>query len=522
MILDVSDFSAFLSISTFFFNSDFFFFFLFLILLIFFLVKGLSWKLKYFFVKFFNLKFVLLLLNQTISLFFFSFCVFYFIFEALINKRFYFFDFVFFSDNFILLFKILILISVLFILLLSSNYLQYDSILKSFEYCILVFLSVFGMFLLLSCNDLLSFYVNLEFQSLALYVLAAFKQNSLFSIEAGLKYFILGTFASGLFLFGSSLIYGLTGTLNFSELNTIFEYGFNLQNDYLFKLGLLFFISALFFKFSAAPFHMWSPDVYQGAPSILTFFFSLTPKIVFLALIVRITVTLFASFSFYLQFLFFFSGIFSLILGSLASIYQIKIKRLLAYSSITNIGYVFMAFASGQFEGFASAFLYIFFYIFALSGIFSIFLGIRYFFNNFEFRNIFEFMSLLSLNFFASFLVVLSFFSLLGLPPFAGFLGKFYLFFISIGSEVFSFLFFSILASIFSAAIYLRIIRLVLFNKYVNIFFLRPFSSSISLFSGFLVLSNLLFFFFPNNFFILFFNSVFSSLQGIFFFNNFF
>jgi len=497
------------SLSVFFFNNDFFLFIIFIIFFLFSLIKGFSWKFRLFFIsQEVDVKIVFVLFKQTIGLFFFSIFVFVLLTEALFNKRFYFFDFTFSVDNFILLVKNFVFLSVFFVFVLSVNYFQYDSIFKSFEYCILVFLSVFGMFLLLSCNDFLTLYVTLEFQSLVLYVLAALKQNSLFSIEAGLKYFLLGTFASGLLLFGSSLIYGLTGSLNFIELNTIFEFGTILQIDYLFKLGILFFFSALFFKFSAGPFHMWSPDVYHGAPTILTFFFSITPKIIFLALLVRINILLFSSFEFYSQFLFFVSGLFSLTIGSLASIYQVKLKRLLAYSSITNVGYLLMALSSGQVEGFSSAFIYIFFYIFALSGIFSILLGVRYFFNNFEFKSVFEFMGLLNINFFVSILIILSFFSLLGLPPFAGFIGKFYLFFVSISSELFFFLYLSIIASILSAVIYLRVIRLVLFNKYNNLFFLRPFSFSVAILSSFLGLINLLIFFFPNNFFILFFNSI--------------
>lgn len=506
------------SLSVFFFNNDFFLFIIFIIFFGFLLVKGLSWKFRLFFISCdVDVKNVFVLFKQSVSLLFFFIFIFFLLTEALLNKRFYFFDFTFYADNFVLLVKNFVFLSVLFVFVLSLNYFQYDTIFKSFEYCVLIFLSIFGMFLLLSCNDFLTLYVTLEFQSLVLYVLAALKQNSLFSIEAGLKYFLLGTFASGLLLFGSSLIYGLTGSLHFVELNTIFEFGTILQIDYLFKLGVLFFFSALFFKFSAGPFHMWSPDVYQGAPTILTFFFSITPKIIFLALLVRINVLLFASFEFYSQFLFFVSGLFSLTIGSLASIYQVKLKRLLAYSSITNVGYLLMALASGQIEGFSSAFLYIFFYIFALSGIFSVLLGVRYFNNNFEFRNVFEFTGLLNVNFFVSILIILSFFSLLGLPPFAGFLGKFYLFFVSISSEFFFFLYLSIIASIFSAVIYLRVIRLVLFNKYINLFFLRPFSLSVALLSSFLGLINLLIFFFPNDFFIFFFNSLLVLVDSYFF-----
>jgi NADH-quinone oxidoreductase subunit N len=394
------------------------------------------------------------------------------------------------------------------LIIFSIDFLTYELILKSFEYIALLLLSLFGLFCLLSSNDFLTLYISIEFQSLALYVLAALKQNSLFSIEAGLKYFILGTFSSGLLLFGASLLYGITGTLNFIELDSLFQFDLYLKNDYLFKLGLLFFFSALMFKFSAAPFHMWSPDVYHGSPTILTFFFSITPKLAFLAVFIRLSLLLFSPFEAYFQFLFFLGGLFSLIIGSLVSIYQVKIKRLLAYSSISNIGYILMGLCVGQVESLTSSFLFFFFYIFAVSSIFFVLLGVRYFSNNFEIHSIFEFMGLLNFNFVVSMVSIFGLFSLLGLPPLAGFLGKFYLFLLALGSEFFFFLCFSILSSIFSAVIYLRIIRLIMFNKYNNIFFFRPISFYISILGSFLILTNVLFFFFSTNFFMIIFNAI--------------
>jgi NADH-quinone oxidoreductase subunit N len=359
-------------------------------------------------------------------------------------------------------------------------------------------------------------YISIEFQSLTLYILAALKQNSLFSIEAGLKYFILGTFSSGLLLFGISLLYSVTGILNFSELSCFFQFDLFLKNDYLFKIGLLFFFSALMFKFSAAPFHMWSPDVYHGAPTILTFFFSTTPKLAFLAVFIRLTLLLFAPFESYFQFLFFLCGLFSLLIGSLASIYQTKVKRLLAYSSISNVGYILLGLCIGQVESFVSSFLFFFVYILSVSSIFIILLGVRYFFNNFEIRTVFEFMSVLNFNFVLALISIFGLFSLLGLPPLAGFLVKFYLFFLALGSEFYFFLYLSIMGSILSAVVYLRIIRLMLFNKYNNIFFFRPVSFLVSISGSFFLLFNFFFFFFSTDFFIIVFNII-ISLTKVFF-----
>jgi NADH-quinone oxidoreductase subunit N len=357
------------------------------------------------------------------------------------------------------------------------------------------------MFCLISSNDFLSLYITVEFQSLALYVLAAFKQNSLFSIEAGLKYFILGTFSSGLLLFGASLLYGFTGTLNFSELDLIFQFNTIFKDDYLFKLGLLFFFSALMFKFTAAPFHMWAPDVYHGAPTTITFFFSVVPKIIFLGLFIRLVVLVFSSFELYFKFVFFLCGFLSLLLGSLASILQVKLKRLLAYSSIANVGYLLMALSCAQIEALTSSFLFFIIYLFTISGIFAIMLALRYWGNNMKLKSIFELMGVLNFNFAVAIIFVLNFFSLLGLPPLAGFFVKFYLFFSALGSEFYFFLYLSILASIFSTVIYLRLIRLVLFNKYNNVFFFKPILPDMSLLLALFVLVNLVVLLYPSEFF---------------------
>jgi NADH-quinone oxidoreductase subunit N len=357
------------------------------------------------------------------------------------------------------------------------------------------------MFCLISSNDFLSLYITVEFQSLALYVLAAFKQNSLFSIEAGLKYFILGTFSSGLLLFGASVLYGFTGTLNFSELDLIFQFNTVFRDDYLFKLGLLFFFSSLMFKFTAAPFHMWAPDVYHGAPTIVTFFFSVVPKIVFLGLFLRLTVLVFSSFELYFKFIFFLCGFLSLLVGSLASILQIKVKRLLAYSSIANVGYLLMVLSCAQIEALTSSLLFFIIYLFTVSGIFAVILALRYWYQNMKLKSIFELMGVLNFNFSVAIVFILNLFSLLGLPPLAGFFVKFYLFFSALGSEFFFFLYISILASIFSAVIYLRLIRLVLFNKYNNVFFFRPLSADFSILIAVLILLNLIFLIYPSEFF---------------------
>lgn len=435
----------------------------------------------------------------------FFFLFFFLLFPLLYDKRFFFFDLNFLNDNFILFTKFLMLSSAFFILILSFDYLKQEFILRSFEYFVLFSLGLLGMFFLVSCNDFLTLYITIEFQSLSLYVLASFKQNSLFSIEAGLKYFILGTFSSGLLLFGISLLYGFVGTLNFNELDMIFQNNILLRDDYIFKLGLLFFFSSLLFKISAAPYHMWTPDVYQGAPTIVTLFFSVVPKIAFLGLFVRLVILFFLPFEFFFKFIFFFCGFLSLLIGGITGLYQIKLKRLLAYSSVSNIGYILMALSCAHVEALSSALLFFSVYVFIVIGIFAVMLSLRYVGSSFKLKNIFELMSISNFSVSVSALFVLNLFSLLGLPPLAGFLTKFYLFFLSLGSEFFLFLFVSILGSILFTVVYLRLIRLTLFVKSVNIFFFNVLSLWFSRILSLTLVVNFFVFFYSNQLFSVFF-----------------
>jgi NADH:ubiquinone oxidoreductase subunit 2 (subunit N) len=208
-----------------------------------------------------------------------------------------------------------------------------------------------------------------------------------------------------------------------------------------------------------------------------------------------------------------------LLIGSLASIYQIKLKRLLAYSSISNVGYILMALSCAQIEALTSSFLFFFVYIFTLSSIFAVILGLRYFHNEIKIKNIFELIGILNFNFSLALVLILSLFSLLGLPPLSGFLVKFYLFFSALGSEFFFFLYLSILGSIFSAVIYLRMIRLVLFNKYNNVFFYKPLTTNFSLLLSFLLLINFIFLIYPSEIFRVFYTSVINFFKTNFVFD---
>jgi len=245
----------------------------------------------------------------------------------------------------------------------STNYLR-DQKLNSFEYFILILFSVFGLILLVSSYDLISVYLAIELQSLSLYVLASFKKDSAFSTEAGLKYFILGALSSGLILFGSSLIYGFCGTTNFEDLGLMMV-GLN-NIDQGVSLGLCFIGVGFLFKLAAAPFHMWSPDVYEGAPTTVSTFFAVVPKIGIFTIFLRLFHFSFYEFINYWQQLIILCALISVVIGSFVAIRQRKVKRLLAYSAISHVGYLLIAFSSGTIEGvqalfFLSNYLYDYF-----------------------------------------------------------------------------------------------------------------------------------------------------------------
>ena len=296
-------------------------------------------------------------------------------------------------DTFTNIIKVIVLLSALFSLVISFDYLKGQKI-NSFEYIVLVLIATLSMLFLISSYDLISLYLAIELQSLSFYVLAAFQRNNEFSTEAGLKYFILGALSSGFLLFGASLVYGFTGITNFEELSKIVTYYtidnlLEAQPLYTYKwdlidfdfgiflswksiyIGLLFIIVAFLFKIAAVPFHMWTPDVYEGAPTSVTAFFAITPKIAILAILLRLCL-----FSFYdlietWQIIFVFSSILSMYIGTFGAINQTKIKRLFAYSSIAHVGYILIALATATIEAIESLLLYIVIYIIMILNIFS-------------------------------------------------------------------------------------------------------------------------------------------------------
>lgn len=383
--------------------------------------------------------------------------------SAKINTGVYFYD-LFVVDELTFLMKMLILISSIVCFFISISYVVNEKI-NTFEYFLLLLIVILSLFLIISSNDLLSMYLAIEMQSLSLYILAAYKRNSEFSTESGLKYFILGAFSSGLLLFGSSLIYGFSGATNFEDLSKIF-FGYGMlsaESSTAIAVGLLFIGVALLFKLTAAPFHMWAPDVYEGAPTSVTAFFAIVPKIAIFSLILRIFYFTFYDFIGVWQQIFIFCSVSSMLIGSFAALYQTKIKRLLAYSSIGHIGYLLMGLASGTLESFEGLLLYLLIYIVMTAILFNIILNIRDQKTNSKIKYITHLGAFIKFNPLIAMSIMLTFFSMAGIPPLAGFCGKLYLFFSAISAEMYFLAIIGVLTSVVSAFYYIRIIKILYF-----------------------------------------------------------
>ncbi len=353
--------------------------------------------------------------------------------------------------------KIMTLFAAFLVLSISSNYLRIFKIFK-IEYPILILSSVLGMMVMISSNDLIVFYMGLELQSLALYVLASFNRDQLKSSEAGLKYFVLSALSSGLLLYGCSLIYGFTGSTNFNlianELNS---------NEYVLTFGIVFILVGLSFKISAVPFHMWAPDVYEGSPTSVTLFFTMVPKIAALTVFIRFLYVPFLNLIDQWQMILIFLSIASMIFGAIAAIGQTNLKRLIAYSSIGHVGYILAGLATGSNDGIQSSITYITIYILMNLGLFSCLLMMRrkneYYENIEDLSGLSKNHPLLSL----SLLIIL--FSLAGIPPLAGFFVKFYIFKSVLEQSMYFLAIVGLLSTVIAAFYYLRIIKIIYFDK---------------------------------------------------------
>lgn len=368
-------------------------------------------------------------------------------------------------DEFGAFIKFLILIIALCAFLISIKYNQLER-LNVFESIILILLAITGVLLLVSSFNFIAIYLALELQSFCLYILAALNRTSEFSVEAGLKYFILGAFSSGLFLFGLSLVYGFTGINNLGDLFQLLSV--SSYNLYLIKsvnLASIFLLIGLFFKLSIVPFHVWSPDTFEGAPTSITTIFALIPKIGVLAVLTRFTYLGFYDLFFSWQELFLISSIGSILIGTFGALVQVKLKRLLAYGAIGHIGYLLIGFCCGSFEGLQATFIYIFLYLIMSTVCFAILLGI-YKKKIFVRLNYLKDLSVLTkANPFIGFTFVFTFFSMAGIPPFAGFFSKMFLFIAATNSFMYSLAIIAILTSVISCFYYIRVIKFVFFDK---------------------------------------------------------
>ena len=365
-------------------------------------------------------------------------------------------------DKLSIFMKVLTLLFCVFVLLLSKDYIKNNSIDK-IEYPIIILASTLGMILMISSYDLIVFYLGLELQSLCLYILASFKRDDERSTEAGLKYFVLSALASGLLLYGCSLIYGFTGSTNFEIISENLSEG---NTGAVF--GMVFIIVGLAFKVSAVPFHMWTPDVYEGSPTSVTSFFALVPKIAALTVFIRFMYVPFINVISHWQTIIIFLSIASMILGAVAAIGQSNIKRLMAYSSIGHMGYALAGLAPGTNAGIQSTIIYLTIYLVMNLGAFGcIFMMKR---ENVFYEKIND-LSGLSKNhpmLALGFLII--FFSLAGMPPLAGFFAKFYIFMAVIEAKMYTLAIIGLVTTVVSAFYYLSIIKVIYFDKPIEPF----------------------------------------------------
>jgi NADH-quinone oxidoreductase subunit N len=353
--------------------------------------------------------------------------------------------------------KVITLIGGAFVLLISSRYLKISKMFK-IEYPILILCSILGMMVMISSNDLIVFYMGLELQSLPLYVLASFNRNNLKSSEAGLKYFVLSALSSGLLLYGCSLIYGFSASTNFNIIAESINY-----DQYGLTFGLVFILVGLAFKISAVPFHMWAPDVYEGSPTSVTLFFAIVPKVAALTVFIRFLYIPFIGMIDQWQSIIVFLSIASIIFGAIAAIGQKNLKRLVAYSSISHIGYALAGLSVGTNEGIQSAIVYISIYVVMNLGLFNcIFMMKR---NNEYFENIDDLSGLSKNHPLLSLSLLVILFSLAGIPPLAGFFAKFYIFKSVIDQSMYFLAIIGLLSTVVAAFYYLRIIKVIYFDE---------------------------------------------------------
>jgi len=399
----------------------------------------------------------------------------------------------FVMDSFAALMKVLTFVATGIAIIMSQGYMRLEKLAR-FEYPVLLLLAAAGMGMMISANDLIALYMGIELQGLALYVVAAINRDSLRSTEAGLKYFVLGALSSGMLLYGASLIYGFSGSTNFVEIAAAFQ-----PQDGILPmaqvLGLVFLLAGLAFKISAVPFHMWTPDVYEGAPTSVTAFFASAPKLAGMAIFLRIMMTGFENALVAWQQIIILLAIASMVLGAFAAIGQQNIKRLMAYSSIGHMGFALVGFAAASAAGVSSVILYMTLYVVMTLGTFACILSMRQ--DSGPVERISDLAGLSQTRPFMAFCLAVMMFSLAGIPPMAGFFGKLFVFRAAIDAGLYSLSIIGVLASVVGAFYYLRIVKVMYLDvpaDEVN----EPMPRELSILAGVMTAFTLLFFAYPS------------------------
>ena len=372
------------------------------------------------------------------------------------------------NDLYTLFFKFLVFTGTIIITYISYNYLKDLDILKP-EFFFLILLSLTGILILISSRNIISMYLSLELQSICLYILAAYRKYDIKSSESGIKYFITGALSSGILLYGLSIIYAFTNATDFYEISKSINLSLeNNENFLILNIGFILILCGLFFKIAVVPFHMWAPDVYEGSPTSITAYFTTVPKIGAIGFLIKFLNIPFENYSdAWFQILYIVS-IASMVLGSVAAINQNNIKRLLAYSSISHMGFILIGILTDNQTGIKSVQLYISIYMVNVLGIFTCILCLKNKINGYFLENIKSFSGLSKKNSFLSFSFVILLFSLAGLPPLSGFFAKLYILIAAIESKLYLLAIMAVLTSIISAFYYLKIVKTIFFDKPIN------------------------------------------------------
>lgn len=364
------------------------------------------------------------------------------------------FGHLFMTSPFMVYMKLLVLMGAVVVMIVSKPHLRSDNIYKP-EFYLLILLSVLGMMVVISANDLMVLYMGVELQSLPLYVVAAMQRDNLRSSEAGLKYFLLGALSSGLLLYGASLIYGFTGSTEYAEIASVLSDGASSGV----VIGIVFLIAGLAFKISAAPFHMWTPDVYEGSPTIVTAFFAIVPKIAAMTLFMRVTYGMLAPVPESWQQVVVAIAIMSMLIGALGAIMQTDLKRLMAYSSIAHMGYALVGLASAGPSGISSVMVYLAIYVLSSIGVFTLILSLQR--DGIAVHRIADLKGYSRSHPVYAAAMLIFMFSMAGIPPLGGFFGKWFVFLAAVDAGMVGLAVCGVLASVVGAFYYLRVVKVM-------------------------------------------------------------